>query len=129
MVYLDGEELLRLHKIVIDFAGGSHGVRDAHLLASILEKPQMEFGGEVFYPTVWDKAACYLESLANFHVFVDGNKRTAVAVTSRFLRLNGYRLTATNKEIESFIVEVVVKKFSVTVIAAWLKKHAKKLSR
>lgn len=128
MVYLDGEELLQLHKVVVDFAGGSHGVRDAHLLASILEKPQMEFGGNPLYPTIWDKAACYLESIAKFHVFIDGNKRTAIAVTARFLLLNGYKLIATNKAIEIFVVRVVIKKLEVSVIAAWLKKHSQKLS-
>lgn len=123
MVYLDGEELLRLHKIVVDYAGGSHGVRDAHLLGSILVKPQMEFGGEEAYPTMWGKAACYMESLAKYHVFVDGNKRTSVAATARFLRLNGYRLTATNKGLEQCIVGVIVKKRSIPSIAAWLEKH------
>lgn len=127
MVYLDGEELLRLHKIVVDYAGGSHGVRDAHLLGSILVKPQMEFGGEEAYPTMWEKAACYMESLAKYHVFVDGNKRTAVAATARFLRLNGYRLTATNKGLEQCIVGVIVKKRSIPSIAAWLEKHCRKV--
>lgn len=127
MVYLDGEELLRLHKIVIDFAGGSHGVRDAHLLASILEKPSMEFEGEDLYPTVWEKASCYLESLAKYHVFVDGNKRTALAATVRFLQLNSYKLKATNREIEEFMVRVIVKKLTVPAIATWLKKHTQKI--
>lgn len=126
MIYLDGEELLRLHKIVVDFAGGSHGVRDAHLLASILEKPRLEFGGENLYSTVWEKAACYLESLAKFHVFVDGNKRTAIIATSRFLQLNGYTLRATNNELEVFIIRVIDKKLTVPAIAVWLQKHAEK---
>lgn len=127
MVYLDGEDLLRLHKIVIDYAGGSHGVRDPHLLGSILQKPKMEFGGDSLYPTPWDKAACYFESLAKFHVFVDGNKRTALAATVRFLRLNGYRLAATNREAENFTLSIVTKKLDMSSIAAWLKKRAKKV--
>lgn len=127
MVYLDGEELLRLHKIVIDYAGGSHGVRDAQLLGSILGKPQMEFGGEDLYLSIWEKAACHMENLAKFHVFVDGNKRTSVAATSRFLRLNGYQLMATNKGLELFVVGVIVKKRSIPSIAAWLEKHCQKV--
>lgn len=127
MVHLDGEELLRLHKIVIDYAGGSHGVRDAHLLGSILVKPQMEFDGKNLYKSIWAKAACYLESLAKYHVFVDGNKRTAVAATVRFLRLNGYRLTATNTRLEKYVVGVVVKKRSIPQIAVWLEKHCRKV--
>lgn len=127
MVYLDGEELLRLHKIVVDYAGGSHGVRDAHLLGSILVKPQMEFGGEELYPSIWEKAACYMESLAKYHIFVDGNKRTAVAATTRFLRLNGYQLAATNKGVEQFVIGIIVKRRSLPAIAVWLEKHSRKV--
>ena len=127
MVYLDGEELLRLHKIVVDYAGGSHGVRDAHLLGSILDKPRTAVGGQEMYETIWAKAACYLESLVNFHVFIDGNKRTAVAATVRFLRLNGFQLVATNKSIEQFVIGVIVKKRSIPAIATWLEKHCRKV--
>jgi death-on-curing protein len=128
MVYLDGEELLRLHKIVIDYAGGSHGVRDAHLLGSILVKPRTVVDGQEVYSTIWEKAACYMESLAKYHVFVDGNKRTSVAVTVRFLRLNGYQLVATNKSLEQFVIGIIVKKRSVPAIAVWLEKRCKKVT-
>lgn len=124
MVYLDGEEVLRLHKVVIDFAGGSHGVRDAELLLSILISPKQSFGGQPVYPDVWHKAAVYLEKFAKFHVFVDGNKRTALAATARFLSLNGFRLMVTNKPAENFIIDIIVKKLDVPTIAIWLKKHS-----
>lgn len=126
MVYLDGEDLLRLHKVVVDFSGGSHGIRDAHLLASILEGPKQSFGGKDLYSDVWTKAAVYIEKLAKFHVFVDGNKRTALAAAARFLALNGYRLTATNIAAENFILDVIAQKLDPTTIAAWLKQHTKK---
>lgn len=126
MIYLDGEDLLRLHKIVIDYAGGSHGVRDAHLLGSIIAAPKQAFRGKELYPDIWLKAAVYLEKLAKFHVFVDGNKRTAFASAVRFLRLNGYRVMATNADATSFTLSVISAKFDVPTIAAWLKKHAKK---
>lgn len=124
MVYLDGEEVLRLHKVVIDFAGGSHGVRDAELLLSILISPKQSFGGKSVYPDVWHKAAAYLEKFAKFHVFVDGNKRTALAAAARFLDLNGFRLTATNTATEKFVVDIIVRKLDVPTIAAWLIKHS-----
>lgn len=127
MVYLDGEELLRLHKIVVDYAGGSHGVRDAQLLGSILVKPRTVVGGQEVYSTIWEKAACYMESLAKYHVFVDGNKRTSVAATARFLRLNGYQLVATNKSIEQFVIGIIVKRRSLPAIAVWLEKHCRKV--
>lgn len=128
MVYLDGEDLLRLHKIVIDFAGGSHGVRDAHLLASIIEAPKQSFGGKALYPDVWQKAAVTMEKLAKFHVFVDGNKRTAFAGAVRFLRMNGSTVTVSNAAAEKFVISVVTDKLDVPTIAAWLKQHSRKIS-
>jgi len=113
-----------LHKVVIDFAGGTHGVRDARLLASILEAPKQTFDGSELYPDVWQKAALYLENLANFHVFVDGNKRTAIAGTARFLNMNGYRLKASNVKVEKFILSVVIKKPDITAIAKWLQRNS-----
>lgn len=129
MIYLDGEDLLRLHKIVIDYAGGSHGVRDPHLLASIFEAPKQAFGGKEFYPDLWHKAAVTMEKFARFHVFADGNKRTALASAARFLHLNGYALKVANREAESFTLNIVTKKLDVPTIAAWLKEHSKKRSR
>lgn len=125
MIYLDGEEVLRLHKVVIDYAGGNHGVRDAELLLSILESPRQLFSGKTLYPDVWHQAAVYMEKLTKFHVFTDGNKRTALASTARFLGLNGYRLSATNKAAETFIISVIINKLDVPTIAKWLRKHSR----
>ena len=108
MIYLDGEEVLRLHKIVIDFAGGSHGVRDAKTLLSVLLSPNQTFSNTAVYSDVWTKAAVYMEKFAQFHVFVDGNKRMSLVTTTRFLYLNGYRLVASNAEAEHFIVKNAV---------------------
>ena len=127
MIYLDGEDILRLHKVVVDFAGGTHGVRDARLLASILEAPKQTFDGSELYPDVWQKAALYLENLANFHVFVDGNKRTAIAGTARFLNMNGYLLRASNTKVEKYILGVVTKKPDITTIAKWLQRNSQSI--
>ncbi|MBI3305432.1 type II toxin-antitoxin system death-on-curing family toxin [Candidatus Parcubacteria bacterium] len=91
MNYLTGEEILAIHSEIIDQTGGLHGVRDAGLLASILERPKTAFGGKEMHRGLFKKAAVYMEGLARYHVFTDGNKRTA--------------------------------------IAAWLKKHCRKITR
>ncbi len=127
MKYVSGEEILILHSELIDETGGSHGVRDAGLLISIVEKSKMQFDGKELYKGVFIKAATYLESIAKFHIFVDGNKRTAITVSARFLFLNGYELMATNKQVEDFVINVVVKKFDLKKIAVWIKKHSRKL--
>ncbi|HEY4510726.1 MAG TPA: type II toxin-antitoxin system death-on-curing family toxin [Candidatus Paceibacterota bacterium] len=127
MKYLTGEEILVLHARVIDETGGLHGIRDIHLFLSIVEKPKANFGGRELYKNVFDKAAVYLETLAHFHVFIDGNKRTAFVSASRFLFLNKVELKVTNKEVENFVVQVAVQKLNIDLISAWLEKHSKKM--
>lgn len=74
-----------IHAKIIDETGGAHGIREIGLLVSATERPKASFGGTELYPTLFPKAAAYLESLARYHVFVDGNKRTSIAASNRFL--------------------------------------------
>lgn len=126
MRYLTAEELLVLHALVVDEFGGSHGVRDIELLKSIIHKPRSSFGGKDLYPTLHQKAATLCEAIVNYHVFVDGNKRTALIAVARFLAVNDYELTATNKAVEKAILDVATKKMDTEVLARWLKTHSKK---
>lgn len=129
MRYLTAEEILVLHALVVDETGGSHGVRDTHLLQSIVHKPQSRFGGRDLYPDVFTKAAVLLEAIANYHVFVDGNKRTSFIAASRFLTINGYDVTASNTEVEERVLAVATKQMGIKEIAEWLKRNSKKIKR
>lgn len=126
MHYLKAKELLVIHSEIIDQTGGTHGVRDIGLLQSIIEKPKGRFGRKELYKGIFLKGATYLQSLVQYHVFIDGNKRTAIGATARFLFLNEYQLDASNKAIEKFVLKIAVKKFELQIIARWLKNHAKK---
>ncbi|GAB3588684.1 type II toxin-antitoxin system death-on-curing family toxin [Acetobacter peroxydans] len=97
--YLTLVEVLAIHEDQIVRYGGSAGVRDAGLLEAALFRPQTGY-----YPDLLAEAAALWESLSQNHPFVDGNKRTAFAVTWTFLALNGARWTATAKETEDFIL-------------------------
>jgi len=122
--YLKLEEVLVIHARIIDATGGKHGVHDIHLLLSITERPKATFDGKQLYPKVFDKAAAYLHSTAMNHAFSDGNKRTAIAIAARFLYINDYILSTSNKILEEFVIRVVVKKLKVEVIAKWIEKHS-----
>jgi len=52
--------------------------------------------GHDAYPTVLDRAAALLHSVARNHALVDGNKRLALAALLAFLGLNDVRLTLDN---------------------------------
>ena len=114
-------ETLDLHNRLIDRFGGQGGVRDMGLLESALMRPQTGY-----YKTLSLEAAALLQSLAQNHAFIDGNKRIAFATTAIFLRMNGYRLKVDSDNGESFIIDTVIKnKADIEEIADWLEKHMK----
>ena len=126
MQYLLAKDILVIHARIVDVTTGTQGIRDIGLLTSLTLKPQTILFGKEAYQGIFLKAAVYLESIATYHVFLDGNKRTAIAIAARFLYMNGYTLTASNKEVERFVLKVAVKKHSLAKIAQWFKKHSKK---
>lgn len=127
MKYLSVYDILAIHYGIIEATGGSHGVREVGLLNSAAERPKMKFDGKDLYPSVFDKAAVYFESLTKHHVFIDGNKRTAFAAAARFLFVNNYELTASNSEVEKFVLRAVVDKLDSAEITKWLKKNSVKI--
>ena len=127
MKYLTSQDILVMHKHIIDATSGAHGIRDIGLLISIEERPKMTFSGEELYSGVFLKASVYLDSIIRYHVFIDGNKRTAFASTVRFLYQNGYKFTAGNREVEEFVLKVTVEELDLSKISAWIKKYSKKM--
>lgn len=115
------KETIELHSRLIERFGGKDGVRDLGLLESALMRPQTGY-----YKTLSLEAAALLQSLVQNHAFIDGNKRVAFATTAIFLRMNGYRLKVGADNGESFIInDLIKKKVSIEIIAAWLEKHMK----
>lgn len=82
------------------------GVKDHSLLESAVHRPQQSIFGEDAYPTLFDKAAAFLESLVKNHCFHNGNKRTAYLVTKSFLMLNGQHLRMEREYAVEFIVDI-----------------------
>lgn len=129
MRYLTVKNIAFIHDEIIKETGGSLGIREKGLLESIAEKPKSSFGGQELYPTIFDKAAAFFEALCNYHVFIDGNKRTAALSLYRFLSINGYDFLATNKELEDYTIFVAVNNPDLVKVADWLKKHSRKAKK
>jgi death-on-curing protein len=58
------------------------------------------------HPSLEQKAAALLHSVARNHALVDGNKRLALAATIAFLGMNGRRLTLSNEETHTVVMDV-----------------------
>ncbi|MDE2999933.1 MAG: type II toxin-antitoxin system death-on-curing family toxin [Gemmatimonadota bacterium] len=93
------QEVIVLHDVLINTFGGAPGIRDEGALASALMRPQLGY-----YESLIDQAAALMESLANNHPFLDGNKRVAFFVTDTFLRLNHHFIDCDDDEAYAFIV-------------------------
>ena len=82
--------------------------------------------GEDAYPTLYEKGAALLESLAQNPGFHNANKRTAVLCTAVFFRYNGYKLRFPTAKIEEdFVVDVVKHRYTLEEIAGILKENAR----
>lgn len=129
MNYLSADDIVSIHDDIVEDIGGSLGVREPGLLASIAEKPKTSFGDEELYPDIFTKSASLYEGLCNYHVFIDGNKRTAAIVMYRFLIINGYDLTASNKELEDYTLSIATSNPDIVDVALWIKKHSKRTDK
>ena len=125
MRYLSPEQVLFIHARLIAETGGEHGIRDLGLLQSAVSRPGAVFEGNELYPDIHSKAAALMESLINNHPFVDGNKRTGITAAAMFLRINNYFLTASNQEVETFVLSIASGEQTVESIMEWLKMHSK----
>jgi death on curing protein len=119
--YVTLEEILRLHFLVIEDFGGSHGVREENILKSVIIAPNQVVFNKEQYSTIFDKAAVFLRNIIGDRPFQDGNKRTAATVCGIFLLRNGRRLTATPKELEDFAIRVATKHLEILEISRWIK--------
>jgi death-on-curing protein len=103
VIFLNLDELLYVAARTLD---AEPEVRDLGLLESALARPQASAFGEDAYPTIHEKAAALLHSVARNHALVDGNKRLALAASIAFYGINGMRLTLTNDEAYDLVIGV-----------------------
>ena len=103
---IDIKDVEKIHNLLIDKFGGSKGTRDKGALESALLRPYATFDKKELYPLPVDKAAAFLESLANNHPFIDGNKRTAYVVTRLLLLSSGFDIDASQNEKYNMVISV-----------------------
>ena len=122
-IYPTHAEAKEFHRLLIEEFGGTPGLRDEGRLEAALFRPQTGY-----YATLTEEAAALMESLANNHPFVDGNKRMSFGLTDTFLRLNGFYIDADASEAYKFITGTMSKgEFRFDVIRDWISSHLKSL--
>jgi death-on-curing protein len=127
--YLSLAEVIELHRLVVEQAGGAVGLRDLGALEAAVAQPRATFGGADLYPTLAAKAAALGYSLALNHAFVDGNKRVAHAALETFLVLNGFELRADIDEAERTMLALAAGALSREQLVAWVEPHLMPVGR
>src|SRR5438445_4519639 len=110
MLFPHKDEVLEIHRRLLEQFGGLPGIRDEGLLDSAL----LSAANRQHYEGA-DLATCaatYAFHLTRNHAFVDGNKRAGAAVAEIFVRLNGAQLSASNDEIVELFLAIAAGTFT-----------------
>jgi death-on-curing protein len=122
--YLTVAEVYAMQSRLLNLFGGRHGVRDKGAVEAAVFRPQTGY-----YNSLQEEAAALMESLANNHGFVDGDKRIAFSATDTFLRINGFYLDVSAEEGFDFIYGSMDRReFRFARILDWIREHIKKLT-
>ena len=96
MELLSRDDILLINRATIERHGGQFAppsnLLNASSLDYIVEAVSASVFGTPMYPEIPDKAAFYMHSIIQNHIFQDGNKRTGLASSLVFLNLNGFAL-------------------------------------
>lgn len=118
-IWLRRDALTALHGEQLAEHGGASGVRDQGLLESALARAEnLAAYGE---PDAFDLAAAYAFGIVKNHPFLDGNKRTGFIAAATFLALNGWMLTANDRDVVETVLGLAASEIGEAEFALWLK--------
>lgn len=126
VAFLTVEDVLEVHRRVIEEFGGDHGLRDRGLLESAIAMPRATFGGKDLHPDLAEKAAAYFFHLCGNHPFVDGNKRVAVAAAELFLLINRHELVVEDHSVEDLTMGTADGRVSKAQVVEFFRAHVQK---
>lgn len=120
--WLTTEEVIRVHKEMIDRFGGASGILNEGMVESTLDRARhSDIYGHDPFPTIVHKAASIMHDILVYHPFADGQKRTGLSCAFIFLGLNGYSLWSRSPVDEvHFAIRVAKREFDVEAISRWL---------
>jgi death on curing protein len=122
--FLTVAEVYRMQHRLIELFGGRFGVRAQGIVEAAVFRPQTGY-----YNCIEEEAAAFMESLANNHGFIDGNKRIAFTAPDVFLRRNGFYLEVEGIDGHAFIDGSIARQeFRFAQILVWIRQHLKPMS-
>ncbi len=125
MRFLIVDEVVIIHDTMVREFGGTPGIRDLGMLESVLGRAQRQsIYGEQEFPSIIHRAAWLMHSIALYHPFLDGQKRTAVSSAFVFLGLNDFTFWSRDVADEIRVaIRCAEGKIELDEIAAWMSDH------
>ena len=107
-----------------EIMSGQKKVREIEGLLAAIERPKASVFGQDAYPSLKEKAAVLLHSVARNHPFADGNKRTATVGALFLLAINGQRVVWKPQAALDRILNVAEGRTEPAAFVAWLQTEA-----
>lgn len=123
MIFLTVEEIINLHKKLIQTTGGIDGLRDRGLLESAIYGVFSSYDDIERYKSIEEKAARYAFGLVKNHAFIDGNKRIGVLSMLMILGLNEIRIDYTQQELIDLGLSIADGSMDYDDILNWIMQH------
>jgi death on curing protein len=123
--YVSVSDAIAIHDDQIARYGGGTGIFDGgKKLEAAIMAVQATCGSEPLLGSIAEIAAAYALYIATSHPFVDGNKRTALAVALTFLRAHGYTdVLGSFDDWERIMVEVACGRLNQEQLAQFFAAH------
>lgn len=124
MKRLSKDQVIAMHRVLLQKTGGLEGIRDDGGLESALEAPFQTFDRMPLYRTIEMKAARLGYGLVQNHPFVDGNKRIGILAMLVFLELNGVSISCTDQEVVEIGLTLAAGEMTVEALQSWILEHS-----
>jgi death on curing protein len=108
--FFEAQQVIETHNLQLEENGGGLPgltTQGMNALESALAQPKTGMIGAYFHSNLFLMAAAYMYHIANGHCFLDGNKRTALAVALEFLAFHGLLVYGTEVDFLRLIFKTV----------------------
>lgn len=123
MIWVKTEDVIFIHRRIIQSTGGTDGLRDRAGLEAAIAALLQSFAGRDFFPSDVEKIARLGYGLAANHAFLDGNKRIGAMMTQLLLKWNGYQLKLRQGELADMFISIADGNSGEEELLAWIQSH------
>ncbi len=123
MIWVKTEDVIFIHRRIIQSTGGIDGLRDRAGLEAAIAAPLQSFAGQDFFPSDVEKIARLGYGLAANHAFLDGNKRIGAMMTQLLLKWNRYQLKLRQGELADMFISIADGNSGEEELLAWIQNH------